>query len=587
MQKLLKLAFLSHPTLVATTVVVSVLVAFIEGAGLALILPIIEGLGKPELVRPEHPFSEVVFRVLTPLGIPFSTTALVLVGLALFSFQSFLLFVKTVTTVKVRVALEAKMRTKLFASLMAAPISYFDSQHLGRFTNAITTETNRASTAVLQLLNALVAAMLISVYLATAIIISWQLSIVAVGLVGAIALVARQTGDLKQRGKRMTEANTALKTTTVEYLSAVRDVSAMGLEDHANKVFMRVSRGVAHELVAIERVIAGFRSVYEVAAVVIIATLLALAVLVLDIQTAAVVAFFILLFRLSPRLILLQSNLYQYVSAVPGYRELERLHAEAQTNWEPGQVHTKPAKLSDAIEFRKVTFSYDGLSNALDTIDLLVQQGTTVGIVGGSGAGKSTIVNLLLRFDDPTAGRVLVDGVDLREIAVYSWRSLIGFVGQEPFLFHESIAHNLSLANPTATNVDIQAAAKQAGAHASIQELPDGYATVLGDRGALLSGGLRQRLAIARALVRNPQVLLLDEATSNLDAHSQDAIQEAIHAMHGKRTVIIVAHRLSTIRACDVIVVLEKGRILETGTHESLLRKGGQYAKFYSAETGE
>lgn len=587
MRKLLKLAFLSHPTLAATTVGVSVLVALIEGAGLALILPIIEGLGEQEVVQPVHPLSEIAFRVLNPLGIPFSTTALVLVGLALFSFQSFLLFVKTTTTAKVKVAVEVSMRTKLFAALMAAPVSYFDDQHLGRFSNGITMEATRAGTAVLQLLNSLVAVMLIAVYMAAAVVISWQLSLVAVGFVGAFALVARRTGSLKRRGVRMTQANTALKTTTIEYLSAVREVSALGLDAHASQVFVQVARAVARETVAIERIIASFRSIYEIAAVAVIAALLAIAVGMLDVQTAAVVAFFILLFRLSPRLILLQSSMYQYVSAAPGYDELERLHAEADQNRTPVRADAQSAGLSNSLEFRGVTFTYDGRRNALDGINLRVQQGTTVGIIGGSGAGKSTLANLLLRFDDPTSGTVLVDGVDLREVDVDSWRSMIGFVGQESFLFHESIAHNIALGNPAATPADIRTAATQAGADAFIAELPDGYDTVVGDRGVLLSGGQRQRLALARALVRDPQVLLLDEATSDLDARSQAAVQQAIREMHGKRTVIVVAHRLSTIRDSDLIVVLENGKIVETGDHDSLVRTGGHYAEYYATEAGE
>jgi ABC-type multidrug transport system fused ATPase/permease subunit len=587
MRKLLKLAFLSHPSLAATTVVVSVAVALIEGAGLALILPIIEGLGEQELVQPEHPFSEFAFRVLTPLGIPFSTTALVLVGLALFSFQSFLLFVKTVTTIKVRIAVEVSIRKRLFAALMAAPVSYFDDQRLGRFSNAITVETTRAGTSVLQLLNALVALLLILAYLVTAVVISWQLSLAAMGFVGAFALVARRTGKLKERGERMTEANTALKTTTTDYLSAVREVSALGLAPHANHVFRQVARAVAHELVAIQTIIASFRSIYEIAAVIIIAALLAVGTRVLDVQTAAMVAFFVLLFRLAPRLILFQSSLYQYVSSAPGYGEIESLYSESEANRPPIQPDAKPAALADALELQGVTFSYDGQRNALDGLDLRVEQGTTIGIVGGSGAGKSTLVNLLLRFDDPTSGRVVVDGVDLREIDVDSWRAMIGFVGQESFLFHESIAHNLLLGNPRATDADIRAAAAQAGADAFIDELPDGYDTVVGDRGVMLSGGQRQRLALARALVRDPQVLLLDEATSDLDARSQAAIQESLKAMHGKRTVIVVAHRLSTIRDSDVIVVLEHGKIVETGDHDSLVRTGGHYAQYYATEAGE
>jgi ABC-type multidrug transport system fused ATPase/permease subunit len=587
MRKLLKLAFLSHPTLATTTVVVSILVALTEGAGLALILPIIEGLGEQELVQPEHPFSELAFRVLTPLGIPFSTTALVLVGLSLFSLQSVFLFVKTATTIKVRVAVEISMRTKLFEALMAAPVSYFDDQHLGRFSNAITAEATRAGTAVLQLLTALVALMLIAVYLGAAVIISWQLSIVAVGFVGAFGLVARRTGSLKRRGERMTEANSALKSTTVEYLSAVREVSALGLEGQANQAFIGVSRGVARELLAIERIIASFRSIYEIAAVAVIASLLAIGVLLLDVQTAAVVAFVVLLFRLAPRLILLQSSLYQYVSASPGFEELERLHSEAEANRTQHRASGTKARLSESLEFRGVSFAYDAHHNALEAINLEVKWGTTVGVVGGSGAGKSTLVNLLLRFNDPTSGSILVDGVDLREIDVESWRALIGFVGQDSFLFNESIAHNLALGNPAATHAEILEAAVKAGADSFISELTDGYDTKIGDRGVLLSGGQRQRLALARALVRDPQILLLDEATSDLDSRSQAAIQESLGAMHGERTVVVVAHRLSTIRDSDVIVVLEDGKIVEIGDHDSLVRTGGRYAEFYTTEAGE
>jgi ABC-type multidrug transport system fused ATPase/permease subunit len=587
MLKLLKLAFLSHPTLAGTTIGVSVLVALIEGAGLALILPIIEGLGEQEIVQPVHPISEIAFRVLSPLGIPFSTTALVLVGLVLFSVQSFLLFIKTTATAKVKIAVAVSMRAKLFAALMAAPVSYFDDQHLGRFSNGLTTEADRAATAVMQLLTALVAIMLIMVYVAAAVIISWQLSIVVVGFLGAFALVARRTESLKRRGVRMTQANSELKTTTIEYLSAVREVSALGLDAHASQVFTLVARAVARETAAIERIIASFRTIYEVATVVVITALLGVAVGILGIQTAAVVAFLILLFRLSPRLILLQSSMYQYVSAAPGYGELESLHAEAGQVRTPIRAGVPITGFSEAIEFRGVTFTYDGHRNALDAINLRVQQGTTVGIIGGSGAGKSTLANLLLRFDDPTSGSLLVDGIDLREVDLDSWRRMIGFVGQESFLFHESIAHNIALGSPTATSADIRTAATQAGVHAFIAELPNGYDTAVGDRGVLLSGGQRQRLALARALIRNPQVLLLDEATSDLDARTQSAIQQAINEMHGKRTVIVVAHRLATIRDSDLIVVLENGKIVETGKHDSLIRAAGRYAEYYAAEAGE
>jgi ABC-type multidrug transport system fused ATPase/permease subunit len=221
----------------------------------------------------------------------------------------------------------------------------------------------------------------------------------------------------------------------------------------------------------------------------------------------------------------------------------------------------------------------------LDGLNLMIPRGATVGIVGVSGAGKSTLVDLLLRLADPTSGAIVVDGVDLREIDVKAWRSLIGFVGQETFLFHESIRHNLEVSKPGVVAAVVEAAVGRAGAQEFIDGLPAGYETVVGERGAMLSGGQRQRIALARALVREPEILLLDEATSDLDSRSQALIQQSIREMHGDRTVIIVAHRLSTVRDADLIVALDGGRVAESGTHDELIRLGGIYAEFHATES--
>jgi ABC-type multidrug transport system fused ATPase/permease subunit len=221
----------------------------------------------------------------------------------------------------------------------------------------------------------------------------------------------------------------------------------------------------------------------------------------------------------------------------------------------------------------------------LDGLNLVIPRGATVGIVGVSGAGKSTLVDLLLRFTDPTEGAILVDGRDLRTFDLKSWRSLIGFIGQDPFLFHESIRHNLELSKPGVDAVAIEIAANRAGALEFIGSLESGYNTVVGERGAMLSGGQRQRLALARALVRDPEILLLDEATSDLDSKSQASIQDSIREMRGQRTVLIVAHRLSTVRDADMIVTLDAGRVAECGTHDELIALGGIYAEFHAIES--
>jgi subfamily B ATP-binding cassette protein MsbA len=447
-------------------------------------------------------------------------------------------------------------------------------------------EAARASSALLHLLNALVTSVLVVAYFAVAVVISWKLALVALGFVAAFGLALRGTRSLKRRGQRVTAANTMLQNTTVEYLSAIREVNALGLQAHANELFQESAQRVAREGFLTERLVAGFRSIYELAAVVVTATLMAIGVLLLDVETAAIVAFFVLLFRLAPRLILMQDSLYKFVASSPGYDELRTLMDVVDENLVPQPTDAKQPTLETGIELRDVSFAYDAGPNVLDGVSFTIARGMTVGVVGASGAGKSTLVDLILRFADPTSGQITVDGVDLRELDVDAWRAMIGFVGQETFLFHESIYYNLWLGNPRATREQVEAAAAVAGADEFVERLPDGYDTVIGDRGVMLSGGQRQRLALARALVRDPQVLLLDEATSDLDSRSQAMIQESIKAMHGARTVIVVAHRLSTIRDSDLIIVLDGGRITEMGSHNDLIERGGHYAGFYATELG-
>jgi ATP-binding cassette, subfamily B, bacterial len=214
----------------------------------------------------------------------------------------------------------------------------------------------------------------------------------------------------------------------------------------------------------------------------------------------------------------------------------------------------------------------------LKNISLEISAGQTVAIVGATGAGKTTLVSLIPRFADAWEGRVLIDGHDVREVQLRSLRDQIAIVLQEPFLFPLTIAENISYGRPAAGRGEIEAAARAANAHAFINALPDGYDTVIGERGATLSGGERQRLSIARAILRNPPILILDEPTSALDASTEQAIIDALNRLMKGRTTLVIAHRLSTVRRANQIVVLKDGQIAETGTHETLLARNGHYA---------
>jgi ATP-binding cassette subfamily B protein len=239
----------------------------------------------------------------------------------------------------------------------------------------------------------------------------------------------------------------------------------------------------------------------------------------------------------------------------------------------------------EAIEFRDVSFKYGCRSPVLEKLSLSIPAGKTIAVVGESGSGKSTLLKLLMGFYAPTAGRLTVDGVDQRDFDLESWRARIGLVSQDAFVFNGTLRENIALGRPSATLDEVMAAARAAGLEEFVASLPERYETVVGERGANLSGGQRQRLAIARALLRQPDILIFDEATSHLDTATEKAIQENLRKALAGRTVVLVAHRLSTIRSADLIYVLHKGQVVEQGTHRQLLQKNGKYAALCQAQS--
>jgi subfamily B ATP-binding cassette protein MsbA len=277
--------------------------------------------------------------------------------------------------------------------------------------------------------------------------------------------------------------------------------------------------------------------------------------------------------------------------------DLQQARAAAERIFEMLDTHTEVRERPDAralapfresIAFDDVCFSYDGVDGGtLRDLSFAVGAGQTIAIVGRSGAGKTTLVNLIPRFYDVTRGRILIDGVDIRGVTLASLRSQIGIVTQETVLFDDTVAANIAYGRPSASHAEVEAAARAAHAHDFIGSLDGGYRAMIGERGQRLSGGQRQRLAIARAILRNSPILILDEATSALDTESDMLVQDALSTLMLNRTSFVIAHRLSTVRRADTILVLDGGRVVERGTHDELIARGGVSARLYELELQE
>jgi ATP-binding cassette, subfamily B, bacterial len=280
---------------------------------------------------------------------------------------------------------------------------------------------------------------------------------------------------------------------------------------------------------------------------------------------------------------MLISNYNEYKQTEASVERVFELMAKQPSISEKSNAQAMP-RVMGKVEYRHVDFAYNPDQPVLKDLCLDASPGNVIALVGSSGAGKSTLINLLLRFYDPQEGEILIDDIDIRDVKLTSLRHQIGIVPQDVTLFSGTIAENIGYGQEKLDLAAIESAAKIANAHSFITQFSQGYHTWVGERGVNLSGGQRQRLAIARAIVNDPRILILDEATSALDSESEALVQEAIERVMQNRTVFIIAHRLSSVRRADCILVLEQGKLVETGTHTSLLSQEGRYARFYAQQ---
>ena len=483
------------------------------------------------------------------------------------------------------------LRDAFYRHLQRLPLGYYTQTRAGQILARVLQDTQATKALVVEIVTrSLQSGATVVLTIVALVAISWELTLIALVIAPLlIALLQPLLRKLRKGHRRLGNQYGEIASVVQESVSGIRLVKAFQAEPYEERRFVEASDRYARGMVRVTRIAALAQPITETVGTAIAVAILwigAREVLVDGALTgAALITFLILVMRmLQPLKQLSQVPTTAQQSLAAAERLFETLDTPTETARDRGTRQV--AEFRSAVTFEGVSFAYEpGAAPVLADVSFTARRGEVVALVGPSGAGKSTLVDLIPRFYEPTGGRILIDGVDARDITLASLRSLTGIVSQDTVLFNDTVRSNIAYGRPGAySDARVEAAARAANAHAFITDLPDGYDTVLGERGTRLSGGQRQRLAIARALLIDPPILILDEATSALDTESERLVQEAIERLLAGRTVFVIAHRLSTIEYADQILVLDRGRVAERGTHAELLARRGTYARLHALQ---
>lgn len=566
----------------------SIVAAVFEGFSIGMLIPFLQTLtDDSETFRTGVRWidTHLLGENASVVGRMYRICALILVSTLL---SASLRYVSKVYVTISRARIIQDLRERIAARLTEVALSYYATTRTGEIMNSVTNEVSRSASALTALFGFITQGTVMSMYVVLMLWISWELTVVA--LIAFLILSAALNlllSRIRARGEEITRTNALFADRISEFLAGVRTVISYNMQERERDHLDDAAEASADALIRTAKQSRLIQPLSQgvISTVLIILVVFAVQHLVLTgaLSMAYLLTFLFALFRMIPNVHAINHQRGQWAENRAALSNVADLIQPADKPYlTEGSIPTPP--LEDAIRFENVSFAYEGDETVLKQINLEIRKGKMTAFVGASGAGKSTLVDLIPRFYDPTNGCILYDGTDLREFTLGSLRDRIAIVSQKTHIFNDTVWANIAYGTENASRDVIQHAAAQANALDFIEAMENGFDTVLGEDGLRVSGGQRQRIAIARALLQDPEILILDEATSDLDSISEKLVQQSLEKLMRGRTVIAIAHRLSTIQNADLVVVLEDGELVESGTYRDLLEQEGKLWEFHNVQ---